>query len=170
MLSFHCKLHLLQFATDVSSGLVHHFLAPALPRGRSPAGGIHLLTSGAASREQQWYVCTSSPQGHQWHSHCLHQHQDHCKHSSPRSAPAAVTLLVPAAGSLQAQLSPICGPTTSDCVPLPCPAAMNRGPGPNTSSAGPGKAGERQQLLELVHVLNQRGLTPAAVFCFSKKR
>ena len=45
-------------------------------------------------------------------------------------------------------------------------AAMGRSGGPNTSAAG----GEKQGLMEMVQMLNKHSLTPAAVFCFSKKR
>jgi hypothetical protein len=50
--------------------------------------------------------------------------------------------------------------------------AYNRGgsSGMANGGGGGGRPGERQQLLELVHLLQKRSMLPVAVFCFSKKR
>jgi hypothetical protein len=60
---------------------------------------------------------------------------------------------------------------THHCRLNPAHTAYNRGGGPAAAGGGGGgRPGERQQLLELVHLLEKKSMLPVAVFCFSKKR
>ncbi|GFR45796.1 hypothetical protein Agub_g7251, partial [Astrephomene gubernaculifera] len=58
-------------------------------------------------------------------------------------------------------------PSGADKARKEIASASSRG-GPNSGPTG--QRGERQQLMELVGLLNKRGMLPVAVFCFSKKR